>query len=197
MSVNSGFPINAGMLKLGAGTTFLNSGALTNTGTVRGNGTITLGGGAAFTNAGNVAPGASPGTLVFNSPFIMDPLTGILTIEIGGTAPGGGFDFIQVNGPASLDGTLNTSLINGFVPLSGTRFNFMTFTSRTGEFATINLPGQGWQSLGDSVSYALLAPRGLFENDALKEAKRLNDRFVAYGEEHEMERPKVQALLCD
>ena len=42
----------------------------------------------------------------------------------------------MIKGAATLDGALNIALINGFVPASGNQFQIITFTSRTGDFAT-------------------------------------------------------------
>src|SRR5262249_16896498 len=49
---------------------------------------------------------------------------------------------LQVLGPATLDGTLNLTLdvapVNGEVPRLGDGFKIVTYTSNTGQFATIN-----------------------------------------------------------
>ena len=45
---------------------------------------------------------------------------------------------LTVSGGATLDGTLNLALVNGFSPAIGNSFQVMTFGSRTGQFATIN-----------------------------------------------------------
>jgi hypothetical protein len=43
-----------------------------------------------------------------------------------------------VTGKATLGGTLNLQLINGFVPTIGNTFDIINFASETGTFATIN-----------------------------------------------------------
>jgi hypothetical protein len=64
---------------------------------------------------------------------------GILNLEIGGYSAGIDFDQLAISGQATLDGTLNVSLINGFVPMSGYFFQVLTFASLSGAFATTNL----------------------------------------------------------
>src|SRR6201999_1427845 len=50
---------------------------------------------------------------------------------------GGVFD---VTGAATLAGTLNISLINGFVPMTGVNYTIATFGSSTKSFKPINVP---------------------------------------------------------
>jgi hypothetical protein len=62
---------------------------------------------------------------------------GTLNIQIGGLVPGTGHDQLRVNGPASLAGTLNIDLINGFKPAVGNSFTVMTYTARSGKFSSL------------------------------------------------------------
>ena len=65
-----------------------------------------------------------------------------LLIEIGGLSPGsgtdGGYDQINVTGLASLGGTLEIQLINGFIPTIGDTFQILNYESVSGQFNTIN-----------------------------------------------------------
>jgi len=45
---------------------------------------------------------------------------------------------MEITGHASLNGTLDIDLIEGFQPSFGDTFTFMTFGSRAGEFGTVN-----------------------------------------------------------
>jgi hypothetical protein len=45
---------------------------------------------------------------------------------------------LNINGAATLDGTLNISLVNNYVPALGDTFEIMTYSSYTGNFNTIN-----------------------------------------------------------
>ncbi|MEO8352621.1 MAG: hypothetical protein ABI680_12865, partial [Chthoniobacteraceae bacterium] len=54
--------------------------------------------------------------------------------ELAGLAPDD-FDQLTINGTATLDGTLDVSLLGGFAPLSGRQFPILTFDSATGTFA--------------------------------------------------------------
>ena len=66
------------------------------------------------------------------------------TIEISGTAGPGeqaGHDQVAVIGDVSLGGTLDVTLLNGFVPEDDDNFVILEYTgSLTGTFATVNLP---------------------------------------------------------
>ena len=61
-------------------------------------------------------------------------------MEIGGLTAGTQHDQMIVAGSATLGGTLNVSLTGGFMPVSGNTFTIMTLGSRTGTFASTNLP---------------------------------------------------------
>ncbi len=68
---------------------------------------------------------------------------GTLQIEIGS---GTDFDQLHVVETATLDGTLEIKLLDGFVPQEGDTFDFMTFGDAFGTFAI----GNGLLGLGDS-----------------------------------------------
>ena len=126
-----------------AGTTLLNGGNLSVAGTfnlqggeLRGAGTIT---GNVNNTGGTVRPGLSPGCLNINGNYTQGA-SGVLDIEIGGTTVCTQFDRLAVSGTATLNGTLNVTLINGFTPSGGAPFQILTYGSRTGTFSTINGP---------------------------------------------------------
>jgi hypothetical protein len=104
-------------------------------GTLSGYGTIN----ASVINAGvlSVGAAAATGTLSINGNYTQTS-GGTLNIRLGGTTAGSQYDQLIVTGVATLDGTLNVSLINGFVPAPGNSFKVLTFGSRTGNFATMN-----------------------------------------------------------
>ena len=56
----------------------------------------------------------------------------VSTVVIGG-------DWALTAAP-KLNGTLNVSLLNGFIPDKSEPFQIMTFTSRSGDFTTQNFP---------------------------------------------------------
>jgi hypothetical protein len=63
--------------------------------------------------------------------------TGALDIALDGTTTGK-FDVLNVTKAATLNGTLNISLVTGFVPTVGSTFDILNASSITGTFATIN-----------------------------------------------------------
>ncbi len=109
--------------------------AVNNGGTLGGNGAV---GDVAVSGGGTVAPGTSAGRLTVNGNYAQ---AGALAIEIGGTTAGTQHDQLVVSGQATLGGTLNLSLISGFMPSVGDTFQIITSGSATGNFATINSSG--------------------------------------------------------
>jgi hypothetical protein len=127
------------------GSTMINSGAtLTGTsfvllgGVVSGSGTIR----ASVVNSGGiVSPGVAFGILSLGpgQSYQQGPL-GTLSVELGGTNVGTGYDQLAIGGNASLDGELVVTLVNGFVPHPGQTFQVLTWGSLTGKFADVSIP---------------------------------------------------------
>ncbi|MCI0394770.1 MAG: hypothetical protein L0322_07495, partial [Chloroflexi bacterium] len=91
-----------------------------------------------FNNSGSLT--VQSGLLVFNANFTQTA-SGVLYVQIAGLAD---YDQYDINGQASLDGTLDVSLLGGYVPSPGDSFTVMTFNSRAGQFATVNGHGQSY-----------------------------------------------------
>jgi autotransporter-associated beta strand protein len=127
---------NAGTYtKSGTGTTTVSAPVL-HSGTVSVNiGTLQLGFATGFANGGAIS--IKPGALVSVTGIYSQSTSGSLSVDIGGTATTQ-FGRMTVTGSATLNGTLNVALANGFTPVLGDRFRFMTDTSRAGFFATTN-----------------------------------------------------------
>ena len=96
-------------------------------------------------NGAIVAPGSSPGTLVIDGNY-EQAAGGTLQIEIGGTNQGSEHDLLLVtNGSATLNGSLQITVISNFLPQAGQSFTFMvaeggitgTFTNTPGNKYTI------------------------------------------------------------
>ena len=146
---------NEGSLTIGAGSVFTAGGNYTTGGStivdgslaasdtvtvnsggrLAGSGTVT----ANVVNQGVVSPGDSPGILTIDGDY-MQASTAALAIEVGGTTVGTQYDRLAVSGVATLNGTTDVSLINGFGPSSGQVFGVMGFGSSSGAFATVNIP---------------------------------------------------------
>ena len=115
---------------LGATTLSIQGGTLSGSGTVNGN----------LTNAAQVSPGSSsPGVLTINGNYTQTA-AGALSLKVGGATAGTQFDQLNITGTASLNGTLNVSLIDGFGPSAEESFDVLNFASSTGNFATLNFP---------------------------------------------------------
>jgi hypothetical protein len=114
-------------------------GATVTTATVQDGGQATIDGN--VTNSGTVAPGgaSTAGTLSITGTYSQTS-GGTLSIELGGTVAGTGYDQLKVSGTATLDGTLAVSDINGFLPGRGLTFQALTYAAPTGDFATRTIP---------------------------------------------------------
>jgi T5SS/PEP-CTERM-associated repeat protein len=139
---NSEGRIQGGAVSIdGAGSGWLNVEELT----ISGNGTLTVtNGGTAYAttltvgalaeihgdgnivgnveNSGLVSPGTSPGALSIDGDYTQTA-PGELLIEL---ASASSYDQLLVTGDSTLAGTLNVSLIEGFVPSPGQSFTFLT-----------------------------------------------------------------------
>jgi hypothetical protein len=62
-----------------------------------------------------------------------------LDIGIGGLSAGADFGFLNATGTASLAGTLDVTLTDGFTPYYGETFTILTAGTRTGSFSTLDL----------------------------------------------------------
>jgi fibronectin-binding autotransporter adhesin len=91
----------------------LQAGLLTGQGTIAGK----------VSNAGTIAPGLSAGTLNIANDLSLTPAS-TLQIEIGGLTQGSQYDLLTEAGGVALnlDGTLNVTLINSFVPTAADTF---------------------------------------------------------------------------
>ncbi len=88
-------------------------------------------------NSGQFFPGNSPRQQVVNGSFTQTAL-GRIHVELGGLTPITEYDQLVVNGPASLDGTLNVTLVNGFNPGERDQFDLITYASMDGAISTVN-----------------------------------------------------------
>lgn len=101
-------------------------------------------------NSGIVFAGAGS-SVQFTDTFAQGP-TGTTRIDIAGTTtvintidsptttvPQ--FGSVAVTGAATLAGTLNVQFVSGYTPPVGTTFKVLTYASRTGTFATVNVTG--------------------------------------------------------
>jgi len=107
---------------LTAANVLLDGGSLDGTGAITGN----------LTNAALVTPGDAPGILSINGNYTQTA-AGALDIGLAGPASSGQ---LAVSGTATLAGTLNLVLTNGFTPKAGAWFTILTFAARSGDFST-------------------------------------------------------------
>ncbi|MEW6304194.1 MAG: hypothetical protein AB1705_12025 [Verrucomicrobiota bacterium] len=157
---------NAGTLVWTGGSINLNLGTWNNSGLLdcQGNNTMSdasgSNAGSFFNNTGTVRKSAGTGTTTFNAlqsfanSGLLEVLSGIVSVPgtysmtsssthrfgLGGTTAGTGYGRLLINGAATLDGAVEVVLVNGFNPAAGNTFLVVTFTSRTGAFASFSAP---------------------------------------------------------
>lgn len=145
---------NAGKLTVGASSSLTLGGSYTQTaGTTTVDGNLTAPGGfalqkgslvgkgtvaAAVTSNASVTAGdatTKPGK--FSLSAYTQNATGVLNVSIGGLNAGTQYSQLAMGNGASLNGTLNIKLINGFVPPMGSTFTILTGSVVTGTFSTV------------------------------------------------------------
>jgi hypothetical protein len=122
-----------------SGITSLLNGTLTTSGIVNIQGGVLFGSGIIngnVNNAGQIDVGNQIGVLTIAGNYTQTAV-GILNIDVSGTTPGTDFDQLVISGRATLDGTLNVNLVNGFTPSAGESFKIVEYGSITGTFATV------------------------------------------------------------
>ncbi|MBY0522070.1 MAG: hypothetical protein K2R98_01650 [Gemmataceae bacterium] len=103
-------------------------------------------------NAGELHIGGNgqAGTLVVDGAFFQMS-SGILSIEIGGEFAGSQYDVLYVTGAADMAGTLNVSLIDGFMPELNATFQIISAAFVSGAFDAVN-----GLDLGGEASFVLI-----------------------------------------
>lgn len=162
--INGGTIDNNTSLSIGSIGELENNGTLNNNfgaqinnfGTVSGINTIHKG---SFTNGSILSPGNTnnaTGLYKLDSFFTSYTQTasGSLNIQLSGNIAGDNYDQVTVNRDATLDGTLNVSLINGFEPNPGDVFTILREgRNLSGSFATVNLPTLSGGKVWNAVEY--------------------------------------------
>ncbi len=87
--------------------------------------------------AASYSPGNSPAALSVEN-VLLDS-TSTLIMELDGPTPGSGYDQLDISGMATLNGTLDVNLLDGFSPSYGQSFDLLNGPT-TGSFAQVGLP---------------------------------------------------------
>jgi hypothetical protein len=133
-------------------------------------------GGDLFVNLGTVRKSGGTGTSAINPTFnnfgLLDAQTGLVNLNGNYTLAGGALNFgltsltnfgrIRLSGsPAVLAGTLGANLNNGYLPNVGASFPLLSYSSASGVFANLNLPGgTAWQTNYGSTAFTLSRSSG-------------------------------------
>ncbi len=136
---------NGDEIRVSAGSTLVFFGDLSGAGPI-----TCTGGSPGLTCPGNVFieagffPGNSPAA-VFIGPSVSLGPDALLEMELGGTAPGSEHDQLNIGGTATLSGTLDIQVIDGFAPRVGDSFTILTYAVRSGTFdAVTSTKGYVW-----------------------------------------------------
>ncbi len=123
--------VNNGQIRTSAGGTSVFGGAMSGAGTFPGTGTVYF--------EGDLRPGNSPANVTFGGSVVLGGASNT-HIELGGLVAGSQHDKMTVAAQISLDGALDVSLINGFVPGASSTFTIVQAASVVGEFASVSKP---------------------------------------------------------
>jgi len=91
-----------------------------------------------FSNSGNLVVGVGS-TLAVNGGYTQSS-SGTVQFQLGGSPTSGQFGQLTATGAASLNGTLQAILTNGYAPSASDSFQVMTFASHTGSFSANQVP---------------------------------------------------------
>ncbi len=137
----SGQATHTGSFDLEAGT-LLVDGTLSSATVALQAGTILQGAGdlaGAVDSSASIEPGGST-TAILSMGQLQLQGGGRVVAQLGGTGVGAGYDRLTVDGTATLAGTLQVELADGFVPSAGDAFRVVAAGSRSGEFDSVSLP---------------------------------------------------------
>jgi hypothetical protein len=122
-----------------------------------------------LTNDGTLAPGSQLGSITVQN--YVQFLDGTLKIQLAGTTADTLYDRVVATDSASVNGTLDVSLIAGFNPSAGNTFSFLTATQITGTFLYYNLPnlasGLVWHISKSQTAYTLSVVASDFDRDGI------------------------------
>jgi hypothetical protein len=93
---------------------------------------------ASMTNNGTISIGAGD-KLGVNGTFTQTS-SGTLAVQLGGPPASGLYGALSATGAATLAGTLQATLVNGYTPAVSDGFNVLTYPSVAGTFTTYQLP---------------------------------------------------------
>jgi hypothetical protein len=106
------------------------------------NGSVSVTGGASFTTIGDLGNHGvltiGPGSILTVRGNYSQSNAATLTIEVAGPSSSGQFGQLNASGTATLDGTLDITLLGGFVPSLGDVYTLLACSAESGQFATIN-----------------------------------------------------------
>jgi len=149
--------------------TTLNEGTLTTGGLLDIQGGILNGNGTIIgdvQNGGLVAPGFSPGDITIQGNYTQT-ISGTVEIQMGIWEDNLTIDQFEIEGHASLTGTLQLAIMDTYNPAIDETFKVMGYDSHTGTFATLNLPtltNKAWEVAyeTDGVYLTVVEPRDYY-----------------------------------
>ena len=123
-------------------------------------------------NQGSLEPGLRLGQVNLQS--YQQTATGTLAIDIGGATVDTLYDRVAVAGTAQLAGKLKVSLLNGFAPTAGQKFDVVTAGTMSGLFSSLELPalsnGLVWSLSTNATTYSLNVLRADYNENGVVDA---------------------------
>jgi hypothetical protein len=137
LDAGDGTLVNDGLIIIPAGKTLdVEAATFLNRGEIQGHGVLNVRV-PVFVNEGNLSPGSSPGIFSIDGDYTQSA-AGVLTIELGGAAPGVSHDQLVVSGTATLAGELRFVLLNGYVPSAADNLVILRAASIVGDFSSVS-----------------------------------------------------------
>jgi fibronectin-binding autotransporter adhesin len=109
---------------------------------------------------------------------------GTATIDLGGTTAITQYSVLDITKAATLSGTLNVTLVNGFTPTVGNTFTILDYLSASGTFSTTNLPtvtGDHWVLTYNAKSLTLELESGTGGTDVVDDLTSASSSSAAVG----------------
>lgn len=102
----------------------------------------------------------------------------VLTMKLGGTAQGSGYDHLNITGQATLGGRLVVTFVNGFTPAAGDSFDLFDGPT-TGTFANVSLPDLPINEMWDTSQFAANGTITVIGLNALQTWRRIHFGGIA------------------
>lgn len=106
---------------------------------------------ASIVNSGRIT--VAPLNVLDSNGTFTQTSTGTLDVQLGGSPSSSDFGYVTSASPATLAGTLQSDIVNGYVPSTTDVFTVMEYPSETGTFGSYSLAGSSAAQFQGSVTF--------------------------------------------